>query len=90
MPRISDAALRGRIGGYSTHARHGRDTAVAARAAFRDKFAHQVDPEGVLDPAERADRATMAMREHMARLALRSAVARRRRMRRRSDPSTPE
>lgn len=48
-----------------------------ARAAARGRFEDIVDPDGVLDPAERARRADHAYRAHMARLALRSAQARR-------------
>ncbi|MEH0829579.1 hypothetical protein, partial [Micromonospora sp. CPCC 205714] len=50
-----------------------------ARAAFADRFARQVDPDGTLDPAERARRAASARRAYFTRLALRSAQARRRR-----------
>jgi hypothetical protein len=50
---------------------------AAARAAFRDRFERQVDPEGVLDPAERSLRADHARRAHMQSLALKSAKARR-------------
>jgi hypothetical protein len=37
----------------------------------------QVDPDGVLDPQERARRAGHAKKAHFARLALKSAQARR-------------
>lgn len=40
-------------------------------------FEDQVDPEGVLDPVEKAERADFAYRAHTKRLALRSAKARR-------------
>lgn len=48
-----------------------------ARAAFLDRFERQVDPDGTLDPAERAKRAKHARTAHFHRLALRSAEARR-------------
>jgi hypothetical protein len=48
-----------------------------ATTAFSDRFERQVDPEGVLDPADRAERARHARRAYFARLALRSAQARR-------------
>lgn len=48
------------------------------RAAFLDRFEKQVDPDGVLPPAERARRAEHAKRAHFQRLALRSAQSRRR------------
>jgi hypothetical protein len=50
-----------------------------ARKAMLDKFERQVDPEGILPPAERAVRAEHARKAHFKRLALKSAQARRRR-----------
>ncbi|MBX7431119.1 hypothetical protein JDV09_03190 [Mycobacterium sp. Y57] len=49
-----------------------------ARKAMLDKFEKQVDPDGVLTPAERAKRAANARKAHFQRLALKSAQARRR------------
>jgi hypothetical protein len=43
------------------------------------RFERMVDPDGVLDPDERAQRARQLMRAHMTRAALRSAQSRRRR-----------
>lgn len=48
-----------------------------ARRAFLDRFERQVDPEGVLDPLDRARRAAHARKAYFARLALKSAQARR-------------
>lgn len=48
------------------------------RAAFLDRFEKQVDPDGTLEPAERARRAEHARRAHFQRLALKSAQSRRR------------
>jgi len=48
-----------------------------ARAAFIDRFEREVDPDGVLPPQERARRAESAKKAYFARLALRSAAARR-------------
>lgn len=48
-----------------------------ARQAFQQKFEREVDPEGVLLPAERAKRAENARQAYYARLALQSAKARR-------------
>ena len=56
-----------------------------ARQAFRNKFEIQVDPDGVLDPTERARRAESARSAHMARLAFLSAQARRRKKAARQD-----
>jgi len=50
---------------------------AAARAAFLDRFELQVDPDGVLDPAERSRRAGHARKAYFASLALKSAQARR-------------
>ncbi|TSD94681.1 hypothetical protein FOS14_19990 [Skermania sp. ID1734] len=48
-----------------------------ARKAALDRFEQQVDPDGILDPAERAKRAEHARKAYFARLALKSAQARR-------------
>jgi hypothetical protein len=48
-----------------------------ARAALVAKFERNVDPDGVLNPAERARRAESARKAHYTRLALLSAQARR-------------
>lgn len=50
-----------------------------ARQALEEKFEREVDPEGVLDPAERARRAAVAKRMYFRELALKSAKARARR-----------
>lgn len=49
-----------------------------ARTAFMATFERQVDPDGILPPDERARRAEHARKAHFARLALKSARARRR------------
>lgn len=70
-------ALRGRLGAYAQHAKHdARSTTARARETFLKDFDRQVDPEGVLEPAERERRATAARKAHFARLAMRSAAAR--------------
>lgn len=48
-----------------------------ARAAFKAKFERQVDPDGVLPPEIRAQRAESARKAHYARLALAKAQKRR-------------
>jgi hypothetical protein len=50
-----------------------------ARRAYMKRFERMVDPDGVLRPAERAERARQLMRAHMYRAALRSAQVRRKR-----------
>jgi hypothetical protein len=49
----------------------------AAHRGFRARFEREVDPEGILPPAERAARAERARRAYMLTLAVRSAAARR-------------
>ena len=74
-----EMALRGRIGAHCLHARHDpRETTAAARAAFLDRFDREADRDGTLSPAERARRAHHLRKAYFARLALRSAQARRR------------
>ncbi|HXH56555.1 hypothetical protein [Iamia sp.] len=56
------------------------DSAEASEAARRrqlDRYEHEVDPDGLLDPAERTRRADRARKAHMADLARRSAKSRR-------------
>ncbi len=48
-----------------------------ARRSFRQSFEAVVDPDGILEPAERTRRAEHAYKAHMASLALKSAKARR-------------
>jgi hypothetical protein len=75
----AEAALRGRIGALTTHARHDSKTITsAARARFLRRFEDQVDPDRLLDETERQRRAHLALRAHMSLLALKSARARRR------------
>ena len=48
-----------------------------ARRAFSQSFEKRVDPDGVLPPEERRRRADHARSQHFARMALKSARARR-------------
>ena len=48
-----------------------------ARKTFIESFELQVDPDGILSPEERRRRAGHLHKAHMARLALKSAQARR-------------
>lgn len=75
----AERALRARIAAHTSWAKTTDRKAQAApgRAAWIDRFEKQVDPDGVLNPEERARRADQAMRAHMARLALKSAKVRR-------------
>lgn len=73
-----EAAQIGRIG---AHVRWSRETDRAAATApatagFMARFEREVDPDGVLDPRERAIRADHARKAHMARLSRKAAAAR--------------
>lgn len=72
--------IAGRIGAHESWARTEDRTARTrnAREAFMARFERQVDPDGVLSPADRAARAEHARKAHFARLAMKSAAARRR------------
>lgn len=71
--------LRARLAAYRLHATHDpKETTKRAREAFASRFERQVDPDGVLAPAERARRAEAARHAYFTRLALRSSQARRR------------
>lgn len=57
-----------------------REAATApARKAFIDRFEREVDPDGVLDPVERARRAASAKKAYFLGLAAKSAETRSRR-----------
>jgi hypothetical protein len=75
---VSDLrSLAAKVAAHSLHAqRDARVTTAPARAAFLASFEHQVDPDGLLSPTERARRAVQARKAHFARLALASAKAR--------------
>jgi len=69
-----EASLRARIGAFAQHAKHDpRQTTVAARTAFDQRFIQQVDPNGELAPEERARRADAARRQYFTALAFRRA-----------------
>jgi hypothetical protein len=78
--------LRGRLGGLMASAKHDPHvTTAAARAGAEASYERQVDPDGVLPPAERARRARAARAAHFVRLSLRSLDARARPRRRGDD-----
>lgn len=73
----SQRSLRARIGAHALHARYdSRELTAHARDAFMARFERQVDPDGVLDEAERLRRADHAKRAYFSALALKSARAR--------------
>lgn len=72
--------MRARLAAHSLHAQTDSSQLTApARAAFLSSFERQVDPDGLLSPAERRRRADQARKAHFTRLALLSAQARRKR-----------
>lgn len=76
---LASRSLAARIAAHSSWA-HTPDRAArtaAARQAFADRFEREVDPDGVLPPAERAKRAASARKAYYLRLAAASAKARR-------------
>lgn len=76
----SERAILARIGGYEKWAQTSDRTAATApaRNAFMERFERQVDPDGTLEPDERAKRAECAKKAYFAKLALKSAQSRRR------------
>jgi hypothetical protein len=67
----------------ASHVRWSRETdrtkaTEPARAGMQAKFEKQVDPDGVLDPVDRARRAESARKAYYADLTRRSIAARRR------------
>jgi hypothetical protein len=74
----AERTLRARAAAYRLHSLYdSRELTANARAAFRDRFAKQVDPDGVLPEAERQRRAECARKAHFAALAAKSVRARR-------------
>jgi hypothetical protein len=71
-------SLRARTAAHDSWAQTSDPAArtAAARQAFLSRFERQVDPDGVLDPAERARRAEHARKAHFSRLAFASSKAR--------------
>lgn len=72
----SERVLRARRAAYALHSRGGTST-KAGTAAFLARFEREVDPDGVLDPEERARRAAFAKKGYMNALSLRASKARR-------------
>ena len=77
----AERSLRGQIAAHESWARTENRSArtEAARRAAEERFEREVDPDGTLTPAERTQRANHARKAYFARLALKSAQARRRR-----------
>lgn len=79
----SERVLRSRLGGLSKAARcDGFEGTSAARALGPGQdlyWERQVDPDSILPTPERARRAEAAKKAHFTRMALKSAIARRKR-----------
>jgi hypothetical protein len=73
-----DRVLRARIAAHVLHAQISDEAehTAPARAAFLSRFEREVDPEGLLDPHERARRAEHAKKAYFLKLALASRKAR--------------
>lgn len=75
----SERSQRARIAVETSWARTSDPSARTAngRATFLSRFEREVDPDGILDPAERERRAEHLRRAYFQRLAFQSAKARR-------------
>ena len=73
-----ERVLRARMAAHLLHARlkDPAEQTASARAAFLSRFEREVDPDGVLQPAERFRRAEHAKKAYFLRLALASRKAR--------------
>jgi hypothetical protein len=74
----ANRVLQARMAAHALHA-HVEDPAAhtaPAREVFLSRFEREVDPEGVLEPQERARRAEHAKKAYFTRLALASSKAR--------------
>lgn len=73
-----ERSLRGRAGAHALHAKHdSRALTKNGRDKFLARFEDEVDPDRKLPEAERLRRAEHARKSYMAKLALKSARARR-------------
>lgn len=78
MSKDHRRTLTGRIGAHALHAKYDSHQLTApGRAAFMSKFEREADPDGTLSEDERVRRAYHLRKAYFARLALRSADARR-------------
>lgn len=72
---------RSRLGAHASWANTEDPAArtAPARKAALDRFERQVDPDGILEPADRARRAAHAKKAYFLKLAMKSAKVRRER-----------
>jgi hypothetical protein len=76
----AERRLQARAAAYRLHSLYDSRLLTAnARAAFQERFARQVDPDGILPEAERQRRAECARKAYYSALAAKSAQARRQR-----------
>lgn len=74
----AERSLLARAAAYRLHSLYdSRDLTANARAAFRDRFATEVDPDRILPEAERQRRAECARKAYYTALAAKSARVRR-------------
>jgi hypothetical protein len=80
----SRRVLQARMAAHALHARVTDPAAhtAPARKVFLSRFEREVDPEGALEPQERARRAEHAKKAYFTRLALASSKARTKNQRR--------
>ncbi len=84
----AERSLWARAAAYRLHSLYdSRELTANARAAFQDRFASQVDPDGTLPEAERQRRAECARKAYYTALAAKSARARRSRRKKRPEGS---
>jgi len=74
----SRRVLQARMAAHALHAKVADERAhtAAARTVFLSRFEREVDPDGVLDPQERARRAEHAKKAYFLSLAAKSSRAR--------------
>ena len=85
----NERVLRAKMAAHLLHAQV-KDPAghtASARAAFLSRFEREVDPDGVLEPAERFRRAEHAKKAYFLRLALASHKARANKTKQREQPN---
>jgi len=69
--------LRARLAAHHLHAtRDSREVTRPARQAFLSRFDREVDPDGLLTPAERTRRATQARKAYFTGRSLKASKAR--------------
>jgi hypothetical protein len=75
----AERTLRARLAAHALHAQ-GKTNTGPATVAHLARFEREVDPDGLLPPAERSRRADHARKSYMSKLALKASRARGNRM----------